>query len=203
MQRTSSTSLVQPLICTVLVTQEQMPNMTPNATINVVMPLNASKCQCHLMITLTVIATIIVMCQHMHKTTAPVQLSRLQQATISWYWCSKSWSQTVVGQTNSTFTCAYAKKVTACATVPTNAWDAMWRAIIVNAFLSLRKRKYVSSYKHCVPAHLVFYEISNTYNWLPVQFIHFYHPQDGKVHWVNDYNRNTITKICFIKMIAT
>ncbi len=47
MQRTSGTRLVLPLICNVLVMQEQRPNVTPNATINVVRPLNASKCQCH------------------------------------------------------------------------------------------------------------------------------------------------------------
>ncbi len=63
--------------------QEQMPNVTPNTMINVVMPLNVSKRQCHLMIMMTVIATIIVTCQHTHKTTDPLQLNRLQQATIS------------------------------------------------------------------------------------------------------------------------
>ena len=62
------------------------PNVTPNATINVDMSLNASKCQRHLTITRTMIATIILMCQHMHKTTDLLQLNRLQQATISWYW---------------------------------------------------------------------------------------------------------------------
>ncbi len=101
--KASGTSLVQPIICVVLVTQEQMPNVTPNATINVVMPLNASKRQCHLMIMMTMIATIIVMCQHTHKTTAPFQLNRLQQATINWYWRSKSWSQTFVGQQDDRF----------------------------------------------------------------------------------------------------
>ncbi len=44
------------------------PNMTSNTAINVVMPLNASKCQCHSTITITVIATIIVLCQHTRKT---------------------------------------------------------------------------------------------------------------------------------------
>ncbi len=78
-RRTSDTSLVLLLICVVLVMQEQMPNMTPNATINVVRPFNASKCQFHLMIIMIVIATIIVTCQHVHKTTAPLQLNRLQQ----------------------------------------------------------------------------------------------------------------------------
>ncbi len=110
-QRTSGTILVQPLICIVLVTQEQMPNMTPNATINVVMPLNASKCQCHLTITMTVIATMTVTCQHTHKTTDPMQLNRLQQATM------------------------LILTVTACTTVPTNASDAMWTTIIENALL--------------------------------------------------------------------
>ncbi len=47
MQRTSGTSLVQLLICVVLVTQKQTPNVTSNAMINVVRPLNASKRQCH------------------------------------------------------------------------------------------------------------------------------------------------------------
>jgi hypothetical protein len=42
----------------------------PNATINVVRPLNASKHQYHLTIMMIVIAIIIVMCQHVHKTTA-------------------------------------------------------------------------------------------------------------------------------------
>ena len=46
-----------------------------------------------LTITMTLITTIIVTCQHTHKTTAPLQLNRLQQATISWYWHSRSWSQ--------------------------------------------------------------------------------------------------------------
>ncbi len=86
-----------------LVMQEQMPNMTPNALINVTRPLNASKCQCHLTITMAMIPTIIVMWQHMHKTIAPLQLNRLQQATISWYWRSRSWSQTVVGQQDDRF----------------------------------------------------------------------------------------------------
>ncbi len=66
-QRTSGTSLVQPLICNVLVTQEQMPNMPPNAMMNIVRPLNASKRQCHMTIMMTVIATIIVTCQHMRN----------------------------------------------------------------------------------------------------------------------------------------
>jgi hypothetical protein len=44
------------------------PNMTSNATINVVMQLNASKRQCPSTITITVIATIIVSCQHTHRT---------------------------------------------------------------------------------------------------------------------------------------
>ena len=44
------------------------PNVTSNATINVVKPLNVPKHQCHSMITMTVIATIIVMCQHTRKT---------------------------------------------------------------------------------------------------------------------------------------
>ncbi len=84
MQRMSCTRLVLPLNCVALVTQEQMPYMTPNATINVVRPLNASKCKCHLLITMIVIATIIVTCQHVHKTTAALQMNRLQQSTISW-----------------------------------------------------------------------------------------------------------------------
>ncbi len=50
-----------------LVMQEQMPNMTPNAKINVIRPLNTSKRQCHLTIMMTVIAIIIVMCQHMRN----------------------------------------------------------------------------------------------------------------------------------------
>jgi hypothetical protein len=37
---------VQPLICAVLVTQEQTPNVTPNAMVNVGRPLNAFKRQC-------------------------------------------------------------------------------------------------------------------------------------------------------------
>ncbi len=57
-----------------------------------------------LTIMMTVIATIIVTSQHMHKTTAQLQLNRLQQATIVWYWCSRSWSQTVVGQPDDRFT---------------------------------------------------------------------------------------------------
>ncbi len=97
-QRASGIRLVLPLICVVLVTQERMPNMTPNAMINVVMPLNASKRQCHLMIRMTVIATIIMTCWYARKTTAPFQLNRLQQWTISWYWCSWSWSQPADGQ---------------------------------------------------------------------------------------------------------
>ena len=44
------------------------PNMTSNATINVVMQLNVSKRQCPSTITITVIATIIVLCQHTRKT---------------------------------------------------------------------------------------------------------------------------------------
>jgi len=44
------------------------PNMTSNATINVVMQLNASKRQCPSTITISVIATIIVLCQHTHRT---------------------------------------------------------------------------------------------------------------------------------------
>ncbi len=103
MQRTSGASLVLLLICVVFVTQEQMPNMTPNSIINVIMQLNASKHQCHLTIMMTVIATIIVTCQHTHKTTASLQLNRLQQAIICWYWSSKSWSQTVVGQPDDRF----------------------------------------------------------------------------------------------------
>ncbi len=102
-QRTSGASLVLPLICVIFATQEQMPNVTPNVMINVVMPLNVSKCQCHLTIAMTVIATIIVTCQHTHKTTAPLQLNRLQQATISWYRRSRSWSQAVVGQQGDRF----------------------------------------------------------------------------------------------------
>ncbi len=62
------------LCCFVM--QKQTSNMTPNAGINVVRPLNALKHQCHLMITMTVIATIIVTRQHACKTTAPVQLNR-------------------------------------------------------------------------------------------------------------------------------
>ena len=71
--------------------------------INIGRSLNVTKRQCHLTITVTVIATRIVMCQHTHKTTAPLQLNRLQQATISWYWCSRSWSQAVVGQQDDRF----------------------------------------------------------------------------------------------------
>ncbi len=47
--------------------------------------------------------TIIVTWQHTHKTTAPLQLNRLQQATIIWYLRSRSWSQTVVGQQDNRF----------------------------------------------------------------------------------------------------
>jgi hypothetical protein len=56
-----------------------MPNVTPNARINIVRPFNASKWQFHLPITMTVIATIIVMHQHTRKSTAPLQLKGLQQ----------------------------------------------------------------------------------------------------------------------------
>ncbi len=42
-RRTSGTRLVPPLICVVLDKQEQTPNVTPNAMINVARPLNASK----------------------------------------------------------------------------------------------------------------------------------------------------------------
>ncbi len=69
-RRNSGTNLVLPLICVILVRQEKTANVTPNAMINVVRPLNASKCQCYLTITMIVIATIIVTCQHMYKTTA-------------------------------------------------------------------------------------------------------------------------------------
>jgi hypothetical protein len=98
--------------------------------------------QMPLTIMMTVIATIIVTCQHTYKTTAPSQLNRLQQATISWYWHNRSWGQTVVGQQDDRFIqqlsllLAHTPKVTACATVPTNASDATWTTIIVNAFLS-------------------------------------------------------------------
>ena len=44
--------------------QRAKPNVTSNATINVVMPLNTSKRQCHSTITITMIATIMVTCQH-------------------------------------------------------------------------------------------------------------------------------------------
>ncbi len=74
-QRTSGKSLLLPLICVVLVMQEQMPNVTSNTAINVVRRLNVSKCPCHVMITMTVTATIIVMYQHMHTTIAPLQLN--------------------------------------------------------------------------------------------------------------------------------
>ncbi len=167
--RTSGTSLVLPLICVVLVTQEQMPNVTPNTMINIVRLLNVSKRQSHLTITMTVIATIIVTCQHTHETTAPLQLNRLQQATISWYWHSKSWSQTVVGQQDDRFIqrlpfllAHMPKKVTACAAVPMNASDATLTTIIVNAFLSWGRGSMSCSCRHCVPAHLVFDEITNT-----------------------------------------
>ncbi len=46
-RRALGTSLVLPLICVLLVTQERTPNVAPNATINVIRPLNASKCKCH------------------------------------------------------------------------------------------------------------------------------------------------------------
>jgi hypothetical protein len=61
---------------------KQMPNVTPNAKVNFAMPLNVSKHQCHFDDHKTVIATIIVTCQT-HKTTAQLQLNRLQQSTIS------------------------------------------------------------------------------------------------------------------------
>jgi hypothetical protein len=34
-----------------------------------------------------------------------------------------------------------------------------------------------------------------------VQFIHINHPQDGKVHWVNDENENTIAKRVSLKWL--
>ncbi len=168
MQRTSSTSLVQPLICVVLVTQEQTPHVTPNTTINIVMPLNASKRQCHLTITMTVFATIIVTCQHTHKTTAPLQLNRLQQATISWYWRSRSWSQTVVGQRDDRFIqqlsllLAHMQKMW----LPVQLCPRMHQMQRGRPSLwmrsCLKRRGSMScSCRHCVPAHLVFDEITN------------------------------------------
>jgi hypothetical protein len=77
------TRLVLPLICVIILTQEQTPNVTSNTSINVVRPLNESKCQCHLTVKIIVIATIIVADQNMCMTTAPLQLNRLQQSTIS------------------------------------------------------------------------------------------------------------------------
>ncbi len=191
-QRTSGTRLVLPLICIVLVMQEQTPTVTPNATINVVRPLNMSKCQCHLTITMPVTATIIVTCQHMCKTTVPLQLNRLQQSTFSWYWRSRSWSQTAVGQQDdriiqqlpvllahmpkSDYLCNCAHECIRCNVAGHHC----------ECFPALKKGMNSWSYRHCVPAHLEFDEITNMYNWLPVQFLHIYHAQDGRLHWVND-----------------
>jgi hypothetical protein len=39
---------------------------------------------------------------------------------------------------------------------------------------------------------------------LPGQFLHIYHPQDGRVRWVNDKNWKLYNhKKCFIKMVGT
>jgi hypothetical protein len=126
-----------------------MPNVTPNARMNIVMPLNVSKRQCHLMNKMTVVATIIVTCQHTHKTTAKLQLNRLQQATIVDIEAVGAEAKLVLASkmmdssNNFHFYLRICQKVTACATVPTNASDATWMTIIVNAFLSQGKREYV------------------------------------------------------------
>ncbi len=120
----------------------------PNIMINVGRPLNASKRQCHLMITMTVIATIIVMCQHMCNLLPH----------CNWIECNiQLWvdrdavgakaklllaSKMLDSSNNFHFYLGICQKVTACATVPTNASDATWTTIIVNAFLSQRKREY-------------------------------------------------------------
>ncbi len=168
MQRTSATSFVQPLICIVLVTQEQTPNVTPNTTINVGRPLNASKCQCNLTITMTLIATIIVTCPHMHKTTAPLQLNRLQKATISWYWRSKSWNQTVVGQQDDRFI----QQLPLLLVHMPKKWLPVQLCPQMHQMQCGRPSLWMPSYlkgrgsmscscRHCVPAHLVFDEITN------------------------------------------
>ncbi len=95
-----------------------------------------------LTIMMTRIATIIMMLQYSCKTTAPLQPNRLQQSTISWQGCRRSWSQTVVGQQDERFIqknhfyLGICPKVIACSTVPTNASDTMWETINANAFLS-------------------------------------------------------------------
>ncbi len=183
------TYLVLPLICIVLVTQEQMPNMTPKLLIYVVRPLNASKRQYHLMIMMTMIATMIVMCQHLHKTTAPLQLNRLQQSTMSWYWHSRSWSQTVAGQRDDGFIqqlalllehmpkrdclCNCAHKCIRC-----NVDDHHCECLPV-----LKEEKVCHGAVGIVSQCILYLMRSQIQcYWLPVQFLHIYHPQDGKVH---------------------
>jgi hypothetical protein len=119
-----------------LVMQGQMPNTTPNTRINVIRPLNASKHQCHLTIMMTVIATKIVTCQHTHKTTVPLQLNRLQIDAVGAEAKLLLASKMIDSSNNFHFYLHICQKVTACATVPTNASDATWTTIIVNAFLS-------------------------------------------------------------------
>ena len=159
-QKTSSTSLVLPLICAVLVTQEQMPNVTHNAMINVVMPFNASKCQWHLTITMPVIGTIIVMCQHMHKTTDPLQLNRLQQATISWYW---QWLPAQL--------------------CPQMHQMQHGRPLL--RMLSCFEGNMPCSCRHCVHRILYLTRSQIRCNWLPVQLLHIHHPTATEAEWLD------------------
>ncbi len=64
--------------------QRQMLNTMPYAPNTIAMLLNVSKRQHHFLIMMAVIATNIVTRQHARKTTAPLQLNRLQQSAISW-----------------------------------------------------------------------------------------------------------------------
>jgi hypothetical protein len=98
-------------------------------------PLNVTKRQCHLTITMTMIATIIVTCQHTHKTIAPLQLNRLEQAII--IEAKMLLASKMIDSSNKFyFHLRICQKVIACVTVPANASDATWTTIIVNAFLS-------------------------------------------------------------------
>jgi hypothetical protein len=142
--------------------KSKRPMWPPMQQWTVLAPLTASKCQCHLTIMMTVVAIIIVICQHTHKTIAPLQLNRLQQATISWYWHSKSWSQTVVGQQEDRFIqqllllLAHMPKKDC----PCNCTHKYIRWNMDNHHcecLPVLKEEGIKSWscRHCVPVHLV------------------------------------------------
>ncbi len=148
-----------------LVMQEKMPNMTPNARINVIRPLNASKRQCHFddhndrgchnncdvsthpqdyfPIATEEIAT------------SNYKLIFTQKPNCCW---PARW---YIHPTTFTFICTYAKTWLPVQLCPQMhqmqcGWPSLWMPSCLKGRGSMS-----CSCRHCVPAHLVFDEIKN------------------------------------------